>query len=385
MTSTCGIDKETLKRARTEHPYTIAICGYSGSGKTTLIEKLIKRFGNRLGYRVGYHKHDGHQFEMDKEGKDTWKASSAGAKDVWINSSEKFAYQSFEPFSLYNEGGRFLDSDILLVEGYKNSSLPKILVLDEQGVMLQEWKKGQFENVLGVCSSAKLRDAVTEDSILDRDDVETIQTLILSSFQKKIKQTPMYGLVLTGGKSSRMGKDKSLLKYTGEEQWKTQVKQLERFCDTVFVSINGQSTKKSDFPEQECIEDSFLEMGPLSGILSAQKEYPLASFCVVACDLPLLSKETVQQLMESRNPYKYATAFCHGDSYFPEPLCAIYESKFYRRSLQFVGMGYHCPRKVLINSEIEKVDPQYVEDLHNANTPQDFEKCMAILNNRKGM
>lgn len=108
----------------------LSIVGCSDSGKTTLIEKLIPAL-NRRGYRVGTIKHDVHGFEMDQEGKDTWRHTQAGASSVVISSPTKSACikQVDEEMSLDAIVYTFLaDMDLVLTEGYKRQRKPKIEV-----------------------------------------------------------------------------------------------------------------------------------------------------------------------------------------------------------------------------------------------------------------
>lgn len=108
----------------------VCIVGKSGAGKTTLIERLIPEIKKR-GYKIGTLKHDVHGFEMDKEGKDTWKHKKAGASAVLISSSNRIGFISdvekeMEPPELVR---KFLAQvDIVIAEGYKKSPLPKIEV-----------------------------------------------------------------------------------------------------------------------------------------------------------------------------------------------------------------------------------------------------------------
>jgi len=108
----------------------ISIVGASGSGKTTFLEKLIPELAAR-GYRVGAVKHDAHGFEMDREGKDTWRLKRAGAEVIAISSPAQFAsIRSTErEMSLEEIAGRFFWSeDILITEGFKRAHYPKIEV-----------------------------------------------------------------------------------------------------------------------------------------------------------------------------------------------------------------------------------------------------------------
>ena len=68
----------------------IAFSAWSGTGKTTLIEKLIRELKGR-GLRIAVIKHDGHSFDIDHEGKDSWRFTKAGADITMISSAEKTA------------------------------------------------------------------------------------------------------------------------------------------------------------------------------------------------------------------------------------------------------------------------------------------------------
>ncbi|MEW6360185.1 MAG: molybdopterin-guanine dinucleotide biosynthesis protein B [Planctomycetota bacterium] len=108
----------------------VSIVGKSDSGKTTLIEKLIPEL-KRRGYRIGTIKHDAHRFEMDHEGKDTYRHFHAGADTVVISSAEKVAMQRRVERQLTIDElvAQFLnDVDIVLTEGYKSADKPKIEV-----------------------------------------------------------------------------------------------------------------------------------------------------------------------------------------------------------------------------------------------------------------
>jgi molybdopterin-guanine dinucleotide biosynthesis adapter protein len=108
----------------------VSIVGWSGSGKTTLLEKLIPELVRR-GYRVATVKHDTHGYELDREGKDTWRHRQAGACCTVISSPKQLAlFQGMEHDSTLEEiRDRYIrDADILLSEGFKHDSAPKVEV-----------------------------------------------------------------------------------------------------------------------------------------------------------------------------------------------------------------------------------------------------------------
>ncbi len=109
--------------------YTIGFIGHSNVGKTTLIEKLVIEF-SKEGKKVGAIKHDAHDFEIDYEGKDSYRLKHAGAKAVVISSKSKWALvedvDSEKPLSEIL--GIFEGFDYVFVEGYKLENIPKIEV-----------------------------------------------------------------------------------------------------------------------------------------------------------------------------------------------------------------------------------------------------------------
>ena len=107
-------------------PPIISIVGKSESGKTTIIEKLIAELKTR-GFRIGVIKHASHGFDVDREGKDSWRHKTAGADTVIVSSPGKIAMVKDEPVDSLNRlENYFQDMDLVITEGYKNEKKPKI-------------------------------------------------------------------------------------------------------------------------------------------------------------------------------------------------------------------------------------------------------------------
>ncbi|MFQ5354383.1 MAG: molybdopterin-guanine dinucleotide biosynthesis protein B [Thermodesulfobacteriota bacterium] len=108
----------------------ISIVGFSGSGKTTLIVKVVSELTAR-GFRVGTIKHDAHKFEIDREGKDSWRHKKAGAVSVLLTSADKLAFikSTDAEMPLPEAIEHFMAGlDVVITEGYKTGNLPKIEV-----------------------------------------------------------------------------------------------------------------------------------------------------------------------------------------------------------------------------------------------------------------
>jgi len=192
----------------------------------------------------------------------------------------------------------------------------------------------------------------------------------------KAHRPKVHALVLAGGKSTRMGKDKGELAYHGKPQREFLGELLSPFSEEVYLSARPGQELESAFP---VLEDTFTGLGPYGAILSAFREKPDSAWLVVACDLPLVDEALIRQLVENRNRSKLATAFYNKATDFPDPLITLWEPRAYPVLLQFLAQGYSCPRKVLINSEIEMIQPVKEEALMNVNTPEDHEKALQLL------
>ncbi len=190
---------------------------------------------------------------------------------------------------------------------------------------------------------------------------------------------PLKALVLVGGKSSRMGSDKSQLKYRTAL---TEAERMVQLCQHAGLATFLSVATPDRVPETSAdgfFPDRFLGLGPLGAISTALLNDPEAAWLVLPCDLPLFTSETLLQLIEARQSGKVATALKVADKPFPEPLAAIYEPRAYPRLLQFLSLGYACPRKMLINSDVALLEIEDATPLTNANTPEEREAVRAVL------
>lgn len=190
----------------------------------------------------------------------------------------------------------------------------------------------------------------------------------------------IYGLVLAGGQSRRMGQDKGLLDYHGKPQRDYMYEQLAPLCQKVYMSIRpGQEgTLPGGMPY---ILDENLYRGPFNGLLSAHHQFPEAAWLVVACDLPLMDSRALRYLLDQRDPEAQATAFATHKSGLPEPLAAIWEPTALKQAIAFLESGEStCPRKFLINSNTHLVFPEDDLWLANANVPEEYEMLQEKLN-----
>ncbi|WP_083320914.1 NTP transferase domain-containing protein [Hymenobacter glacialis] len=178
------------------------------------------------------------------------------------------------------------------------------------------------------------------------------------------------GLVLAGGRSERMQTDKGALHYHTLDQRQHTAALLGEFCPDVRVSVRPDQAAALPAGLKP-LPDTFLNLGPLGGLLSAFQADPNAAWLVLACDLPFLTRTTLDFLVTNRQASRAATALRSPWNDFPEPLVTIWEPRSYGQLLRFLSLGYSCPRKALINSDIELLAPPVPEELRNVNTPEE--------------
>lgn len=180
----------------------------------------------------------------------------------------------------------------------------------------------------------------------------------------------MNGLVLIGGKSSRMGSDKALIDYHGKPQREYLYELLCEFCAKVYLSCKSAEAN-SRFP---LIADRFSIESPLNGILSAFRTDPDLPWLVVAVDMPFVDRSTIRYLITHRDPSKVATCFSDSDGKLPEPLLTIWEPAAGPLLFQLFEDGNISPREFLKNHNIKMLTIPDKKALVNINSREDLEK-----------
>jgi len=186
-------------------------------------------------------------------------------------------------------------------------------------------------------------------------------------------EAPLYGLILCGGKSTRMGTDKGLISYRDKPQRHYMYDLVRPYCDTVYYSAR-EDQLPSFGDSTEVIVDRNQYSGPFNGILSAHARYPHAAWLVLACDLPLLTKDGMAYIVNKRNINRIATCYSSKGLASIEPLMAIWEPKGLQAAKQFLQTFENAgPRQFLLNSDVQLVQPQSEEQLFNANSRKEYE------------
>jgi molybdenum cofactor guanylyltransferase len=189
----------------------------------------------------------------------------------------------------------------------------------------------------------------------------------------------MYGLILAGGSSTRMHRDKAALTYQGQSQLDRAFELAKRHLHNVFVSVRAGQTHDPTRARHPLIVDSVAGEGPIVGIRSALAAYPNGAWLVLACDLPFLSDAAIETLMRARDPGTFATAYRSAHDGMPEPLCAIWEPAAGSLLAEYQAAGGECPRKFLIRRNARLVDLTDPRALDNVNTPEEYAEATAAL------
>jgi molybdopterin-guanine dinucleotide biosynthesis protein A len=190
---------------------------------------------------------------------------------------------------------------------------------------------------------------------------------------------PLYGLVLAGGRSTRMQKDKATLAYHGRTQLEWAMELIAPFVERAFVSVRPDQTQDPIRGKFAQIVDREDNLGPIAGILSAQAAHPDVAWLVLACDLPFLDAATLKHLVWARQEDRPATAYRSSHDGLPEPLCAIYEPASREGIAAYVATGKNCPRKFLIRSEAHLIEEPSPRALDNVNTPEEYGSAMTTF------
>jgi molybdopterin-guanine dinucleotide biosynthesis adapter protein len=160
----------------------VSIVGKSNSGKTTMIEKIVPELVRR-GYRVATIKHDVHGFEVDREGKDSWRHKQAGAHTVIISSPQKLALirDMNHDAELAELRDRFIQEvDLILSEGFKRNNQPKIEVYRKE--IHPDLLCTAEDNLLAIASNQPIDIGVPCFAL---DDAKGIVDLIEKEFLRK--------------------------------------------------------------------------------------------------------------------------------------------------------------------------------------------------------
>ncbi len=187
---------------------------------------------------------------------------------------------------------------------------------------------------------------------------------------------PLWGLVLAGGLSTRMGTDKGLIAWHGKPQREYLLDLFRQIGLPACLSIRPDQLNQA-LPTDCLIPDAHGPIGPAGALRSAMDAYPGRAWLVVACDLPLVTADFLHWLIQHRDPERLFTGCA--TSFGPEPLAAIWEPAARGCLTRQVDAGDYSLRKVLEDQLVKIVSPPDPTLLLNANSPEDYTAICRIL------
>ncbi|MHB1922101.1 MAG: NTP transferase domain-containing protein [Chitinophagaceae bacterium] len=282
----------------------------------------------------------------------------AGADLVWVNGNH---------FEASNQ--------LLVIDSQKKESVQKKLPL-LKNVRLILMAQGEEEVFDFIREGLPNWGQIPVISILDRDQIISFFFQILNASRPSLN-----GLVLTGGRSIRMGSDKGKMIWQGKQHRYKLSELLKNFCTSVWISCREDQVPSID-PAYPSLPDTFPGLGPFGAILSAFRQDPGAAWLVVACDLPLLDFATLRFLVDHRLSSAPATAFLNPVDGLPEPLLTIWEPKSYFLLLCALYQGRFSPRAILQNNPIQLLKAPLPGPLFNVNTPEEKEQAQSLLHQK---
>jgi len=190
---------------------------------------------------------------------------------------------------------------------------------------------------------------------------------------------PINGLVLAGGESTRMGLDKGLMDYHGMPQREYLLKLLKTMTAEAYISCRPGQIDDALIP---VIEDTYDNLGPFGGILSAFRYDPESAWLVVACDFPLLNHQALEQLIHARNISSIATSFLDEHTLMPEPWITILEPKIYPLLQLYHAKGKSSLRGMLVDYNSHVIRAENPDILLNANTPDEANRLKQLIQSK---
>lgn len=157
--------------------------------------------------------------------------------------------------------------------------------------------------------------------------------------------TDLFGLILAGGRSSRMGADKGLLDYRGKPHREYLHDVLALHCARVFISISAEQAQLPGYAY--LVDNPAYETSPMGALLAAHEHHPNAGWLVLSCDLAFFDAACAQTLINARDPAVSGTAFRIDELNQPEPLATIYEARFVKTLPDAYRNGERSLRRAL--------------------------------------
>ncbi len=198
--------------------------------------------------------------------------------------------------------------------------------------------------------------------------------------EKKFPNDDIIGVVLMGGKSNRMGRDKSLLEINNLPLYKIAGQKLALYCNQIFLSVNEhQKTENSyDYPS---ITDRYEDQGPIGAILSCMDKLE-TPILFLACDMPFISIDNIKTLINKRNKNQICTTYFNTARNMYEPLFSIWETTSLSLLETYFANGNRSLQKFLHQQNIPKINMPNPENFQNINHADEWKLILERVGSR---
>ncbi len=179
-------------------------------------------------------------------------------------------------------------------------------------------------------------------------------------------RSELHGLILTGGRSSRMGRDKAEIAYGAQPQWRAIADLIRPFCNEIYWSGTEKQINAWGIGARGLV-DKIPGHGPASGLHSAFSMFPSVGWLVVACDYPFLEAQDIECLIAGRGPGVDVVTFVGENHDNIEPLLSLWEPTAQRQFLDAFGLGVDSPRRIIGGLQFRAIRPRDSRILSNFN------------------
>lgn len=176
------------------------------------------------------------------------------------------------------------------------------------------------------------------------------------------------GLVLAGGRSERMGMDKSQISFRDMPQYQFLYSILCLFTAEVYISCRSDQVFDEEY---QTLVDTYQNIGPMAGLLTAFDLHPDSAWLLVACDLPFIDENAIADFIAQRDTQADASFYIDSASGYPEPLFTIFEPSILPLINKEFAAGQTSLNRVLRYCNGNQLIPTQPHILNSANTPED--------------
>lgn len=247
------------------------------------------------------------------------------------------------------------------------------LVVDEVGKLEMDRKEGLEPILSNLVHHFKTQPTSTKLLLVIRDyllqdairyyGLEDAQLLPSSFFLQQsqttnLKSNIILGVVLCGGQSVRMGRDKAFITYHEHPQYLHVSEMMKTICDDVVVSCNSNQLSEISQHNKVVLDNAtFQNAGPMTGLLSVFECINDSALLVVGCDYPFFTEADMKSLMDAREPGIDVVCYHNRESGFDEPLLAIYEKQCASLLLSFYQNGQTSLQQFLKTVRTKRIVP----------------------------